>query len=94
MQASIALIGCVLGLIAWWQTSQPGFLIGAVAMVAPWPWTLIAIKPTNDRLLAIEPDKAGPQVRALIVKWGALHGVRTTLGALATIAFLWACMPP
>jgi hypothetical protein len=37
MQASIALIGCVLGLIAWWQTSQPGFLIGAVAMVAPWP---------------------------------------------------------
>src|SRR3977135_3069218 len=52
MQASIALIGCVLGLIAWWQTSRPGFLIGAVAMVAPWPWTLLVIKPTNDALLA------------------------------------------
>jgi hypothetical protein len=93
MQASIALIGCVLGLIAWWQTSQAGFLIGAVAMVAPWPWTLIGIKPTNDALLATEPGKAGPQTRALIVKWGALHAVRTTPGALATIAYLWACMP-
>jgi hypothetical protein len=93
MQASIALIGCVLGLIAWAQTSQAGFLIGAIAMVAPRPWTLIAIKPTNDALLATEPDRAGPQTRALIVKWGALHAVRTALGALATIAYLWACMP-
>jgi hypothetical protein len=93
MQASIALIGCVLGLIAWWQTSQAGFLIGAVAMVAPWPWTLIGIKPTNDALLATEPDNAGPQTRALIVKWGALHAVRTALGALATMAYLSACMP-
>jgi hypothetical protein len=92
MQASIALIGCVLGLIAWWQTSHTGFLVGAIAMVAPWPWTLLAIKPTNDALLATDPDKAGPQTRTLIVKWGTLHGVRTALGALATIAFLWACM--
>jgi hypothetical protein len=93
MQASIALIGCVLGLIAWWQTSQAGFLIGAVAMVAPWPWTLIGIKPTNDALLATEADNAGPHTRALIVKWGALHAVRTALGALATMAYLWACIP-
>jgi hypothetical protein len=93
MQASIALVGCVLGLIAWWQTSQAGFLAGAVAMIAPWPWTLIAIKPTNDALLATGFDQAGPQTRSLIVKWGGLHAVRTSLGALATVAYLWACMP-
>jgi Domain of unknown function (DUF1772) len=93
MQAPLALLGCLLGLIAWWQTSHPGFLIGAVAMIAPWPWTLIAIKPTNDALMAAEPDRAGPQTRALVVKWGARHGVRTALGALATLAFLWACIP-
>jgi hypothetical protein len=92
MQASIALIGCVLGLVAWWQTSHTGFLIGAVAMVAPWPWTLLAIKPTNDALLAA--DQAGPWTRALIEKWGMLHAVRTALGALATLAYLWACMAP
>ena len=37
LQAPLALVGCLLGLIAWWQTSHPGFLIGAVAMIAPWP---------------------------------------------------------
>ena len=32
------------------------------------------------------------QVRALVIKWGALHAVRTGLGALATVASLWACL--
>ena len=93
MQAPLALVGFLLGILAWWQTSHPGFLIGAIAMIAPWPWTLIGIKPTNDALLATDPDKAGPKTRALIVRWGAIHGVRTALGALATVAFLWACTP-
>jgi hypothetical protein len=92
MQAPLALLGCLVGLIAWWQTSHPGFLIGAVAMIAPWPWTLIGIKPTNDALLATEPDQAGPPTRALVARWGGLHAVRTGLGALATLGFLWACM--
>ena len=90
MQAPLALLGFFLGLTAWWQTPHPGFLVGAIAMIAPWPWTLIGIKPTNDALLVTELDRAGSQTRALVVKWGALHGVRTALGALATVAFLWA----
>jgi hypothetical protein len=93
MQASLALAGFALGMIAWWQASHPGFLIGAIAMIAPWPWTLLVIKPVNDALLATGLEDAGPQSRALIVKWGALHAVRTALGALASLAFLWACLP-
>jgi hypothetical protein len=93
MQAPLALVGCVLGLIAWWQTSHAGFLIGGIAIVAPWPWTLLGIKPVNDALLATASDQAGPPVRALVLKWGMLHSVRTALGALATVAFLWACVP-
>jgi Domain of unknown function (DUF1772) len=94
MQAPLALVGFLLGMLAWWQAAHLGFLIGAIAMIAPWPWTLIGIKPTNDALLAIDIDKAGPPVRALVVKWGLLHAVRTALGALATLAFLWACISP
>ena len=93
MQAPLALVGFLLGALAWWQTSHAGFLIGALLIIAPWPWTLIVIKPTNDALLAADPDQAGPQTRSLILKWGAAHGVRTVLGALATAAFLWACLP-
>jgi hypothetical protein len=92
MQAPLALLGCLLGLIAWWQTSHPGFLFGSFAMLAPWPWTLLGIKPTNDALLETAADQAGPPTRALIVRWGALHSVRTGLGALATVAYLWACV--
>ena len=92
MQAPLALLGCLFGIIAWSQTSHPGFLIGGIAILVPWPWTLLAIKPVNDTLLATEIDQAGPPTRALVVKWGALHGMRTALGALATIAFLWASM--
>jgi len=92
MQAPLALIGFVLGMLAWWQIAHIGFLIGAILMIAPWPWTLIVIKPTNDALLATDPEKASPQSRALIVKWGTVHAVRTALGGLATAAFFWACL--
>ena len=92
MQAPLALVGFILGLAAWWQTSHVAFLLGAVAIIAPWPWTLVVIKPVNDALLATEPDKAGPPTRALIVKWGAIHAARTVMGGLATAAFFWACL--
>jgi hypothetical protein len=92
MQGPLAMVGCVLGLIAWWQTGVPGFLIGAVLIIANWPWTLLAIMPTNNALMATEPADATRQTRALIMKWGSLHAVRSALGALATIAFLWGCI--
>src|SRR3979411_2469428 len=80
MQAPLALVGCLLGLLAWWQTSHVGFLFGAFAIVAPWAWTLLAINPENDGLLATAPDQAGPLTRAMVLRWGTLHGVRTALG--------------
>jgi hypothetical protein len=92
MQAPLALVGFALGMLAWWQVAHIGFLIGAVLIIAPWPWTLVVIKPTNDALLATDIDRAGPPTRALIVKWGTVHAVRTALGLLATAAFFWACM--
>ena len=92
MQAPLALAGFALAMIAWWQNSHPGFLIGAIAIIAPWPWTLFGIKPTNDALLATDAERAGPRSRALIVRWGALHAVRTALGAIASLALLWACL--
>ncbi|MEP9371924.1 DUF1772 domain-containing protein [Mesorhizobium sp. KR1-2] len=88
MQAPLAAVGCVHGLIAWWQLGGLWFLVGAILMIANWPWTLLAIMPTNNELMASDETKAGPQTRTLIQKWGTLHAVRTLLGALAAIAFL------
>jgi len=88
MQATLAIVGFVLGSLAFWQSRHIAFLAGALLMLANWPWTLIAILPTNKILMATEPVDAGPATRALLVKWNGLHTVRTALGAVATAIFI------
>ena len=88
MHAPLAVIGFLLGLAAWWETEQWLWVIGAMLLVANWPYTLIGIMPTNKKLIATEPTGAGPESRALIEKWATLHGVRTGFGLAATLAFL------
>jgi hypothetical protein len=46
--------------------------------------------PTNNALMATDLAAAGAETRALIVKWNRLHAVRTVLGALAVLTFLFA----
>jgi Domain of unknown function (DUF1772) len=90
MQASLAVISGVLGLVAACQTGDWRWCVGAVLMLANWPYTLLGIMPTNNKLNAIAAGAAGPQSRSLIVDWGRLHAVRTALGIAASLAFLWA----
>jgi Domain of unknown function (DUF1772) len=90
MQAPLALIAFLLGVAAWWQTGHWQWLLGALLIVANWPYTLLVIRPTNKRLTAMRGD--APECRALIVAWGRLHAVRTGLGIAATASFLWASL--
>jgi hypothetical protein len=52
--------------------------------------TFCHFSPANNQLKATPPEKAGPQTRSLVEKWGRLHAVRTSLGVAATLAYLWA----
>jgi len=90
MQASLAVIGALLGLIAFIDGWHWRWLIGALLIAAPWPYTLRIIQPTNTTLMAVDPANVGPNARVLIQKWGWLHSGRSALGALATLAYLWA----
>ncbi len=92
MQASLAVIGFLLGVAAWFQLGGWQWLAGAVLLVANWPYTMFGIMPTNNRLMAIEPSSAGPESRRLIETWGRLHAVRSALGAAATLMFIWAAL--
>src|SRR5271167_4779996 len=87
MQATLALLGFACGVAAWTQTGETGFLYGALILVANWPWTLLAIRPTNNKLMAMEPSKNDPQIRALVQRWGWLHAVRSGLGLMAAVVF-------
>ena len=94
MQASLAIVSGLLGLMAAWQTKDWRWAVGAVLILANWPYTLLGIIPTNNKLKAIVSDAAGPTSRALIERWGRLHAVRTTLGIAAALAYLWAPAQP
>jgi len=88
MQAPLAVIGCVLGILAWWMTGRLAFVVGAALLLANVPWTIFCVMPTNNVLVETDSAGAGPGSRALIVKWNRLHAVRTLFGCAAILAFL------
>ena len=92
MQAPLAIVGFLLGLVAWWQSGHMGWALGGLLMVANWPVRFFAIMPTNNRLMATDLAAAGAESRAMIMRWGSLHAVRTALGFAACLAFLWASL--
>ena len=92
MQAPLAVAGFLLGLLAWWQTGVWLWLLGALVLVSNWPYTLLGIMPTNNKLMAIDPANAGPDSRELVQIWARLHAVRTALGFTAVLLFLWASL--
>ncbi len=92
MQGPLAVVGCLLGLVAWWQSGDWRWLAGAALLIANWPYTLIGIMPTNNRLMTMPLEEAGPESRAVMESWGRLHAVRTALGFLATVIFLSASL--
>lgn len=90
MQAGLALISTLLGLLAAYLTRDWVWALGAALIFANWPYTLLVIFPVNKVLEATLPDAAGAQTRALIEQWGTLHAGRSALGLAATLVYLWA----
>jgi len=92
MQAPLALLGFALAAVAAFLGAGILVAVGAGFMIAPWPWTYLAIMPLNNRLLATPAADAGPDVPAMLERWNKLHRVRTLLGAAATASLLWAAL--
>jgi ferredoxin len=87
MQAPIAVVSALLGAIAWWTTGDLLWVLGAVIMLANWPYTLLAIMPTNHQL-EVTASGGDRDTRGRLIRWGHLHAVRSALGAAATAVYL------
>ena len=90
MQASLAIVSGVFGILAFIFTYDWRWLLGAALILAPWPYTMFIIMPTNHVLKATPPSEATAQTRELVQQWGRLHMGRSALGLLAVAAYLWA----
>ena len=92
IQSGLAIIGGVCGLAAWYLSTQWLWIAGSIALLGNWPFTIIAIMPTNKRLQAVHPEQAGSDTRAQLVAWGRLHDIRSLLGLASTVLFAIALM--
>lgn len=90
MQASLAIVSGLFGIATFLFTYDWRWLVGAAMILAPWPYTILIIMPTNRVLKATPPTQATEQTRGLVVQWGRLHWGRSGLGLLAVVAYLWA----
>jgi hypothetical protein len=90
MQATLAIIGGFVGVVAFFSTFEWRWLLGALVLLVNWPYTIVVIMPTNHRLMNTPPGAATAETRRMIGRWGILHAGRSALGLAATLIFLWA----
>jgi hypothetical protein len=89
IQAGLAMLGGAAGLVAWYFLREWQWMVGSLILLANWPFTMLVIMPTNKRLMTMQPQHAGAESRALLRRWGSLHGVRSALGSAASLLFAW-----
>ena len=88
LQAFLAIGGSLSATVVWICGGSVAWLCGAVLFFSVVPFTLIVILPTNKRLLEASLDRTSEQARALLVRWGRLHAVRTVVSLAALVLFL------
>jgi uncharacterized membrane protein len=88
MQASLAIVSFLAGVLAWLLGGGIVWLVGAVLIGLVVPFTFIAVMPTNHQLLAPGRDLASVETRALLEEWGRLHAVRSALSLVASVVYM------
>src|SRR4029434_5141642 len=88
IQAPLAVISFLAGVVAWLLGGGLLWLIGARLICFVVAISFIAVMPTNHQLLAPGRDLSSVETRSLLEKWGRLHAVRSALSFLASIMYL------
>jgi len=91
LQSSLVIVSDALGVMVYFGSWDWRWLLGAVLILANWPYTL-AVLPVNKRREATPPGAANVETRDLVETWGKLHAVRSALGLGATLVYLWATL--
>jgi len=88
--AGLALLSALFGFIAYRELDDVRWLLGALIVIASWPYTYIAIVPLNNKILALIEGGALHEARGLIKLWGRLEQGLIGIGLAAVLIYAWA----
>jgi hypothetical protein len=89
MQATCAALGLLASFVAWFAGASFCWLTAGVLLGSVIPFTLIAILPTNKRLLSLTLEKQSVEAERLLERWGRLHAARSLLSGVSLLLFLY-----
>jgi uncharacterized membrane protein len=89
MQASLALIAAITGVLLGMNGGSSFWFLGACIIFFVVPFTFFAIMPTNKQLLEPGRDRGSIETASLLKKWGHLHAVRSLASSIAAISYVY-----
>jgi Domain of unknown function (DUF1772) len=88
--AGLAAAAAFFGFIAYRELDDVRWALGALVILASWPYTYLAIVPLNNRILGMIAADGAHEARKVIDLWGRLELGLTAIGVAAIGIFLWA----
>jgi hypothetical protein len=90
LQSILALLGGIAGIVAWRLHGDDLWLLGAAALLANCPYSLVAVLPMSRPLRGAAIAEAGPETTRRIRRLGRLHHLRPALGFAAVLLYAFA----
>lgn len=85
-----ALVGAIAAAYAWFDGRGYEWLWGALLLAGMFPLTGFLIVPINLKLLKVDAEKNPEEAALLLTRWGRWHAVRTFIGSLSFLLFVFA----
>ena len=87
--AALAVVAAISGFVSYFESQDVRWAIGALIIIASWPYTYFVMEPLNNQILSLRGRDVAA-ARALIRQWGVVESGLTAIGVVAVIIFLWA----
>ena len=86
---AFALASALAGFIAYFETLDLRWAVGALIVISSWLYTYFVMEPLNNQILSLRGGDVAA-ARALIRQWGLVESGLTAIGFVAVAIYLWA----
>jgi Domain of unknown function (DUF1772) len=86
---TLALLAAIAGLIAYFDTQDLRWAVGAVIILGSWLYAFFVMSPLDNQVRSLRGGDVGA-ARALVRQWGIVESGLTGIGVVAVLVFLWA----